>query len=558
MNNFLRKTLAISLGTLLITVVSACANEDSESSNRVFQNALDGIGGRDRLNGLAGFRFETSGIFNADDEGYEPDVPYLNANEFVETVSNDLLNARFHTSTRLILHFEALDGVTLNYQEVIHTNAGSRSNGSTTFDDGSADYYAVDSSYLGAIQRQNMLVNPHLFLLQGLANPEGISTNGTAIIDGQAYDLLVIEDSIQDVTLYVNSDSGEIKRLATMEVGNFRRDVPVRIEYSNWTETDDLSFPLSVSLYFDGFLVREATRSNLVVNPSFDATLFDLPDIETGSFSADAIAAGAMNRQLTITFRQIGIPPGFIFRRAPVEESELATGVYRLGGGATSSLVIEQSDHVVLLEAPLHEERALSIIDWINGKFIDKPIKYVVPTHHHQDHAAGVRTIMAEGGVTLVVASAALDFWKDTILSASSTIEPDALELNPIFGDPEIIGIAAGTNVTLGDDHPVIIHRIANGHAEDMVIASITTGTDRIVFEGDLYNLGTDTLVAGGPGDFITRLQELGFIDSITCQVANGTTLTITATHGAAISEPVATTIPFLLGQGQDIPCQIP
>jgi len=427
----------IILSTLLL---GACSSSQfavtPDSTTSAFQKALDGIGGEDKLNSLVRFSFETSGTVNADDEGYKPNEFYIKTNEFVETVSNDITNDQVHTSAKMILHFEASEGSVLNYQEVIHANAGSRSDGSSMFDDGSAEHYAVSAGYLGAIQRQNMLLNPHLFLLQGLATPDDVSTNGKETIDGQVYDLLVIKNPIQDVTLYVNSDTGEITKLETMEVSNFRRDVHIRVEYSDWTETDGLSFPLSVSVYFDGFLTREATRKNIVVNPTFEDNLFDLPDIDISSFSEAAITTGAKNRQTFLTFRGLGIPPGFIFFIAPIQASKLADGVYFVGGAAASSMFIEQSNYVILIEAPLNEERSLLIIDWVKNKFNDKPIKYLVPTHHHQDHAGGVRTIMAEGGVTLIVADSTIDFWKNKILSAPSTIEPDALELNPLSENP--------------------------------------------------------------------------------------------------------------------------
>ena len=164
---------------------------------------------------------------------------------------------------------------------------------------------------------------------------------------------------------------------------------------------------------------------------------------------------------------------------------------------------------------------------------------------------------MAHGGVSLVVASSVTDFWVNRILSAPSTVEPDLLASHPLEAKPGIIGIAKGAPVTIGDIRPVTVHRVASAHAEDMVMAVITVGTDTIqCFQGDLYNLGTGTLVVNGPADFIGKLQELDLIDDTTCQVASGTTLTVAAVHAMAPSEPVESTIRFLLGKGADIPCQ--
>ncbi len=527
-----------------------------KSKDLIFQNALDRMGGEEKLNGLVGLSVETSGTVYADDEGFRPNE-FIILNEFVETISNDISNNQFHISAKLNLLYEAAVGKVLNYHEIIHANAGVRSDGSTIFDDGSAKYYPVSAGYLGAIQRQNRLLNPHFFLLQGLSTPDDISTHGKENLDGQIYDILVIKDSIQDIKLYVHSVTGEIKKLETMEVGNFRRDVPIRVEYSDWRKIDGLSFPYSVSIYFDGFLTRKATRKNIVLNQTFKDNLFYLPKTVTRSFSESEISTGAKNRQTPLTFRGVSISPGWAFTIMPIQASKLSDGVHYLGGGATSSIAIEQSDYVILIEAPLSDERALLIIDWVKNTFNNKPIKYLVPTHHHQDHSAGVRTIMAGGDVTLVVADSTVDFFKNNILSASSIIEPDALELNPLAEEPSITAVDRNANITLGDANKVIIHRIKSRHADDMIIASITSGTDTIIFTADMYNVAFMTLAAEGPRNFITKLQELGFIDSTTCQATRGTTVTITTGHSGGVSEPIATTISSLIAQGRDIPCQI-
>jgi len=149
---------------------------------------------------------------------------------------------------------------------------------------------------------------------------------------------------------------------------------------------------------------------------------------------------------------------------------------------------------VILLEAPASKERAQFIIDWVTVTYPDKPIKYVVPTHSHQDHAAGVRTIMAQAGVTLVVAATAEEFWRDTILAADSALIEDAMELSSVVAPFNIITIEGQGELTIGDDIPVTVHHAETSHADDLVIASFNnpdnTEASRFVFEGDLYNQG--------------------------------------------------------------------
>jgi len=44
-------------------------------------------------------------------------------------------------------------------------------------------------------------------------------------------------------------------------------------------------------------------------------------------------------------------------------------------------------DHIVVVEAPLFEERSVAVMNAIEAKIPGKPIKYLVMTHFHIDHS---------------------------------------------------------------------------------------------------------------------------------------------------------------------------
>ena len=54
-------------------------------------------------------------------------------------------------------------------------------------------------------------------------------------------------------------------------------------------------------------------------------------------------------------------------------------------------------DYIVVIEGPQSEARASAIIAEAKRLIPNKPIRYVVNTHHHFDHASGLRTFVAEG-----------------------------------------------------------------------------------------------------------------------------------------------------------------
>src|SRR5437899_4860673 len=79
----------------------------------------------------------------------------------------------------------------------------------------------------------------------------------------------------------------------------------------------------------------------------------------------------------------------------------LTDGVFYLRGGTHHSVAVEFADHVVVVEGPLNEQRSLAVIAEVNKLIANKPIRYLVNTHHHFDHSGGLRTYVDQG-VTII------------------------------------------------------------------------------------------------------------------------------------------------------------
>src|SRR5205823_13839588 len=73
-----------------------------------------------------------------------------------------------------------------------------------------------------------------------------------------------------------------------------------------------------------------------------------------------------------------------------VQTDKVADGVWYLTGGTHHSVLVEMNDHLVVIEGPQNDARALALIDEVKKTVPNKPIKYVINTHHHFDHAGGL------------------------------------------------------------------------------------------------------------------------------------------------------------------------
>ena len=118
-----------------------------------------------------------------------------------------------------------------------------------------------------------------------------------------------------------------------------------------------------------------------------------------------------------------------------VESRKLADGVWFLGGGTHNSLAAEFRDFVTVVDAPQNEERSLAVIAEVEKLIPNKPIRYVVNTHHHFDHLGGLRTYAAMG-TTIITHERNRDFYENTVLSSTPrTMQPDRFSsVFPYFG----------------------------------------------------------------------------------------------------------------------------
>ena len=196
-----------------------------------------------------------------------------------------------------------------------------------------------------------------------------------------------------------------------------------------------------------------------------------------------------------------------------VESQKLGDGLWLLGGGTHNSMLVEFRDFITVVEAPQNEARSLAVIEEANRLVPNKPIKYVINTHHHFDHAGGLRTYLSQG-TTVITHESNKQYYLEIMFSpAPRELQPDRMSLySPMYmisrrpapietvanfgGAP---GGGAGRYViTDGDRILEILHvqdmayeledqPYAQGnHSADMLIAYLPK--EKILINADLYS----------------------------------------------------------------------
>ena len=144
---------------------------------------------------------------------------------------------------------------------------------------------------------------------------------------------------------------------------------------------------------------------------------------------------------------------------------EIDEGVFLVGGNGAYSLFVEMDDHIVAIGGTQGvADRNAEIL----GQIEDKPIRYGVLTHHHNDHIPGTADYAAEG-ITVI------------------TFEDNAEVVRAAAGGNDVELQFVEDRLTLGSgDRRVELYNIGpTPHVENMLIAYLPK--EGIIFEADHF-----------------------------------------------------------------------
>ncbi|MCI0606544.1 MBL fold metallo-hydrolase [bacterium] len=170
------------------------------------------------------------------------------------------------------------------------------------------------------------------------------------------------------------------------------------------------------------------------------------------------------------------------------EVLRMAESVYLLRNlaGGFNVLFVEFKDFILAAEAPeenivngISEEAVRKIKETIPNK----PIRYIVPTHHHGDHSAGVRAFMAEGA-TVITTRGNLKYI-DRLARAKFTFAPDAFARKP--APYKVDAIEDGKRIISDGNQVVEIHQFSPlSHVKEMLLVYLPKL--KILYQSDMFN----------------------------------------------------------------------
>jgi glyoxylase-like metal-dependent hydrolase (beta-lactamase superfamily II) len=294
-------------------------------------------------------------------------------------------------------------------------------------------------------QKFEMWVNPIGFLKGAMT---GTPTMQAKTVGAKKYNVVSYTvDGKYKVNGYID-DQNMVAKVETWVENPVLGDMPVEAEFSGYKDFHGMKFPTKILEKQGGY-------------PVLDLTVNDA------------------NRNVVA-----GVPPpkkeavdNPIFG---IDETLVADDVYYFTGGTHHSVILGFNDYVVVVEAPLDETRSSAVISEVKKLFFNKPIRYLVNTHAHFDHAGGIRTYAAEGA-TILTYQMNKPYYEKTF-AMPRTLAPDKLSQSK---KRAVIEAVPEKRVLTDGTHTLELYHVPNQHNEGMLIAYLPNA--KIVIEADLY-----------------------------------------------------------------------
>ena len=279
---------------------------------------------------------------------------------------------------------------------------------------------------------------------------------------------------------------------------------------SDWRPAGGVQVARSLTYTLDNMRIAKMEYTDVVANPVVPEDTFVIPP----AIMATAKPPATRDVPYQWVLRRLN------FNRFPDSDAinfmpggglkfvELAPNVQHVVGGSHNGLIVEMKDYLVVFDAPINEWQSRFTIDAAKAKYPGKPVKFLVLTHHHTDHAGGARTYVAEGA-TVIVPHPDKAFFEQ-VFKAPHAVIPDELQRNP---RPATV-IEVTDQLTLKDGGGEIrLHNIANPHVDGMLIGHIVNGD--VLWITDMYSPARDQRRTPGAVHLFGTLKQLRIMPAL-------------------------------------------
>ena len=476
-----RLLIALCICIPLMTFAQTPATVSQKSYSRakeILAAGIDAVGGLKELQAINNITREMTGARSDQGQGLRP-VPITQSSKPpVTNPYHKATSVRDLRGQRMMEYREAssnFGGQSVRYRRIISGNTFSFVN------------------YITGVLSQNTTPNialawasisrdhPESLLLRAWNNPQTLRYLGESQYESKKQQVISFADiDGAQVTLYFDDQTKLLTKRETLGDDAVLGVIANETVFSDWRTVDKLTLPYRFTDKIGGSVFIDMQANSIKLN-------VELPDSD------------------------FAVPDGMsVLKQEPFSAKQLAPDVYVIRGGYNTLFVVF-NDYVLAVEAGAGPGYTRNCINEIKKVAPGKPIRYLVSTHFHFDHVAGIRSYIAEGS-TIV-----------TTPDAKSVIErsANATGLRPDLAGslrPPIIETFKEKRVFEDAAHKVELYEYSSPHASEMIVVYLPK--EKILVEADMLDLDIpdNGIAAGGNDtrDLLERIERWGLqVDQI-------------------------------------------
>jgi len=459
----MKRTAIIAFGLALMSIrlSSASAIQHSRSmteesvfrARQVLQEGINAMGGIDALRDLKNVTREMDGVRCDEGQGLRP---IEHRSDYFHSASAPITNHPRMKSVRDMRGQRAFDHASAvlvgGQPREVRTVADAKSSFTANY---AARTLQVRSPAAIAPVRTGMFRRyPEALLQSAWSRPGALRWLGESEYEGRKQQVISLADSDgAQITMSFDARTKLLTKTETVADNPVLGDIAIEVIYTDYRSVGGLTLPFRYVDKVGGVVLQDLKASAITVNTDLPEGLFDPP--------AD--------------FSPIGAP-----QASPLKK--LADDVYLIPG-SYNTVFVAFKDYVLVIEAGQSVDSSRSAIAQLKATVPGKPIRYLVSTHFHFDHVAGVRSYIAEG--TTIITTPDSRRVIEEAAGREHILQPDALSLSP---RRPVIETVVKKRVFEDGIHTVELYEIGpNPHCAEMIIGYLPR--EKILFEADMLDI---------------------------------------------------------------------